>query len=345
MAHQKLSRRVFGGVCIALMASCGSGAQPPSRVPYVSTSATNVRGAEGSPCIKQADGPATASDTIPKTLLYVSLSTRVCAYAYPVGRLHEPLTIGGFELANGLCSDSAGNLFVVDKEASDVVEFTHGSTTPLQTLTQPHGEELYECSSDPRTGDLAVTSVGTESDSHGYVVVFPHASGMGKVYSSSQFTSVLYCAYDDQGDLLVAGVYNGGSSNVPEFAELTFGSRALKPVQMNQHFDQYPGDVQWDGKYWAVGNGNPTDEVIYRFVISKGIGTKVGSTHLRNISGTQAFTIYGRNVLMPSYGGSFNYGVDFFKYPAGGQPFKQITKGIFEPTSLAVSSIEGTRRR
>src|SRR5580704_9380706 len=132
----------FGGYALsicaaALLAGCG-GSQPPI-------------GALGA----MPSRPATISGGSSSALLYISSPSNGNVYflTYPKGKLVGTLT--GFQEPFGLCSDTAGNVFIPDSEAGDVVEYAHGGTSPIVTLNDV-GYLPADCSVDPLTGNLAV---------------------------------------------------------------------------------------------------------------------------------------------------------------------------------------------
>jgi hypothetical protein len=291
-------------------------------------------------CAKQTSVPLIASRSMSQALLYVSNRSGLCVYSYPLGRLMPALTLSGFTSTRGLCSDAAGNVFVVDQGASDVIEYTHGGTTPILTLSL-NGDAPLACSVDAKTGNLAVTANGS---SRSYVAIYKKAFGIPKEYSSSQFTFMFFCAYDSKGDLLVDGQY-WLHQPTAEFAELSFGSGTLKPITMSQDFSSSPGDLQWDGKYWAIGNALPPTYAIYQVTIMDKSGIVVGSTALDQVVKDASFYIDKSNVLVPNDNAS-NSNIQFYKYPAGGLPFKTITKGsLYDPIAAVVSRSPATLRR
>lgn len=88
-------------------------------------------------------------------LLYISSVAPTGGYyvrvfSYPGGRRVGTLSVSA---ANGLCSDKAGNVYVV--EDPDVVEYAHGGTNPIATFD----DLLFPtngCAVDLTTGDPAV---------------------------------------------------------------------------------------------------------------------------------------------------------------------------------------------
>ena len=169
-------------------------------------------------------------------------------YSYPRGKVEGTLT--GFDVPAGECSDRAGNVFITSFLASEIVEYAHGGTSPIATLSDP-GEYPVGCSVDPTTGNLAVTNQLTTSYFAGDLAIYPNASGTPTTYTAPNFYYYFFCTYDNKGNLYVDGLSNGTNSSTGQYAELPAGSSNLESITIDQ--DIYPLGIQWDGKYVAIG--------------------------------------------------------------------------------------------
>ncbi len=277
-----------------------------------------------------------------KDLLYVSNidSNTVNVYSYPKAKQVGTLT-ADLSSPDGICVDNKNDIWVVNNGPVgsipySVVEYKHGGKTPIATLS---GIVLaIGCSVDPTTGDLAVTNYGTGSSGGGSVSIFAHAKGTPKVYTDSEIAHFNFCGYDPKGNLYADGTDAG--QNVFHFAELPKGKKTFKNITLTGGSIYYPGMVQWDGTYVAVGDqhagGASYASAIYQ---TTGAGGKIvhetplDSGGLEDIIGfwIQGSTVIGPNVL-PRPGD-----VGFYKYPAGGKPTKILTKGFSAPQGSAVS--------
>jgi hypothetical protein len=315
------------GVCaaIAMLPGCsGSQMQIPSgATPSVAPSAQR-NGAMG---VHPDHGRSwMAPEAKRDVLLYISdIDTfDVYVYAYPKGQLLGTLT--GFNGPEGECVDKTGNVFVANYAASNILEFAHGGTSPIATLSDP-GYFPGGCSIDPMTGNLAVINYTTTGGGQGNVAIYKHAKD-GPVYDADPSISEVYFGgYDNAGNLFVDGLTPG---NAFAFAELPSGGRSFKKIKLNRYIG-FPGGIQWDGTHVAV--GDPIRNVIHQFAISGTKGTQAGSTPLVDASEVNQFWIEGAKVT----------GVDprsanamFWSYPAGGSPTKTIT-GLTEPVGVTVS--------
>ena len=262
------------------------------------------------------------------SLLYISdLGTNaVYVYSYPKSALLGTLT--GFAAPFGECVDNKGDVFIANFEASNILEYAHGGTSPIATLSDP-GYLPGGCAVDPTTGNLAVTNFKTAAGSGpGNVAIYKDAKGNPKAYYSAPFMSEMaFCSYDKSGNLFVDGSTSGSAF---AFGELPKGSPSFKKISLNQHIGAANG-VQWDGTHIAVEDG--TIGVIYRFAISGTKGTEVGTTPLVGSANVIEFWIDGAKVIGPNDSGA---SVTLWNYPAGGSGTKTIG-GFVAPIGATVS--------
>ncbi len=263
-------------------------------------------------------GPSTTA------LLYVSdqPNREVAVYSYPQGNPAGTLAIAQ---PAGECVSKSGNVFIANSNKSTILVYAHGGTKPVRTITDP-GYDPLGCAVDPATGNLAVTSY-TGSNGHGALAIYAHAAGKPKVFYDASIPHMSYCGYDGAGNLFFDG-YTGKHAVV--FGELPKGGSKIQSITLNQAIAT-AGGVQWDGTNLAVGDVNAA--VIYRFKMSGGKGTKVGSTPLKGSLYVDQFWIQGSLVIAPDYIGGK---VRFYKYPGGGSSVKTIS-GLTAPIAAAVS--------
>jgi hypothetical protein len=353
------------GLCasFAMLAGCGGGSQSqlaPSG-PLQQSSAQSRLGqlSEGVVDTRMSGGAQTgvvalhpdlgrswmSPGATSKDLLYISnyASNSVVVYSYPQDKLVGTLT--GFHEPDGLCTDKKGGVWIVNNQESqsseDVVEYKHGGTKPIATVYDP-GEIPVACSIDPTTGNLAVTNIETYASGPGSVALYGHAKGSATLFAVPQMVEVYFCGYDDKGNLFVDGVGSHGFL----FAELPKGKKTFKNITLKGGTILYPGEVQWDGKYVAVGDqeyqlvGSPPeyDSAIYQ---TTGAGGKiVGTTVFGGSHDVVGFRIEGKTVIggdRSPYGYKTPDDVAFYKYPAGGKPTKTLKKGFDQPYGVAIS--------
>jgi hypothetical protein len=271
-------------------------------------------------------------------LLYVSDAgtNDVDVYTYPKGKLVGILT--GFNIPEGACADAQGNVWITSQDQYEILEYAHGGTTPIATLTQTN--ELFDgCSVDTTTGTLAVDSLCEINDSlacvePGSVFVYTNTKTPPTQYSDSNIAYVFFCGYDSNGDLFVDG--NQTPTGPFELAELPNGSSTFKGISIDRII-YYPGGVQWDGKYLAVGDqeaGNKFASSVHQIKVAGAVGKVVSTTKLEGANDVVQFWIQGSTIVAPDINEPSD--VRLFKYSAGGAPTRVIT-GLSSPLGATVS--------
>lgn len=261
-----------------------------------------------------------------QNLLYVGNSKNgsaaVTVFTYPQGAWIG--TLRGFGYPLGLCVDAAQEVFVSDEQKGEIVEFPHGGSKPIRTLSDNQGPN--GCSVDPVTGNLAV------ANSLGSVWVYPKAQGKPKVHNDPQFISAYYCSYDNSGTLFVDGA---GYSNFNYYAAfaLLFRNGRFENISLDMDLPS-PGQVRWDGGYFAV--ANQSNATVYHVWIIHGYGVVRRITQLSNV-GVGGFWIQDKTLIDPR--GNLYY----VRYPGGGPPIKTIHHGVTNAVSAAVSLVPTVR--
>ena len=152
-----------------------------------------------------------------QNLLYVSDegANDVDVYAYPAGTRAGKLT--NLAQPAGLCTDTLGDVWVVQSSSAKITEFGHGGAKPIATLTISGARRLLGCAVDPTTGNLAVTDLGN-SKGGGSLWVFAHAQGTPKNYRDPKISFAYFDGYDLGGNLFVDGLgAQLPTSNSPSF--------------------------------------------------------------------------------------------------------------------------------
>jgi hypothetical protein len=268
-------------------------------------------------------------------LLYVSdEGGRVYVFSYPGGELAGVLK--GFQGPQGLCSDKAGNVFIVDSPREAVLEYKHGGSKLIRVFGgfgYPEG-----CAVDPATGDLAVTTYqSVNPPGPGSVSVYANTKKRGVTrYTDPSFNAFLFCGFDDKGDLYVDGVTSGTTQ--AQFAELRHGGTSLHDFKLDTGI-VYPGGIQWDGSDVAV--EDLATDVLYQVKVAGSSGKVVGSTHFKDDHTTllTQFWIQESTIVLP-------YGkltrsvrrIGLWHYPSGGSPEKALQpRGDVELVGATVS--------
>ena len=262
-------------------------------------------------------------------LLYVSNVYTITVYSYPKGKLVG--TLSNFYKPYGACVDATGNVYVTDSTFGKIYEYAHGGTKVLKTLKDP-GYVPYGCAVNPTNGDLAVANYADSSYREGNLAIYHKAKGYPKSYTGYDFYYYYYCGYDPKGNLFIDGSADSGLNF--EFGELAKGGDTIKGIILPNSV-VFPGGVEWDGTYLAVGDS--ASAAIYQYSISNGQATLQGTTPLTGAGlSVGQFGISNSTVVTPNqfFSGS---GVLVCPYPAGGASTQSITDGVYYPFSAVIS--------
>ncbi|HEY1883820.1 MAG TPA: hypothetical protein VGG51_12355 [Candidatus Cybelea sp.] len=205
------------------------------------------------------------------------------------------------DLPWGLCSGGSGHVFVAHFRLravpGTITEFGHGNPDPISSRTLPAGES-GACSVDARSGDIAVTSGGAP---RGGNTVSIFAAPLQKktlprvVDAPGTLAAVLYCAYDNRGNLFFTPVaYSTG----PMLDVLEPGSKSL--ITINFNGDQFAGGpLQWQEAYLATSSLPAIQQV----TVSEGNGEITGTAQLRRVNnkdfGANQFWIQDGEIVAP----------------------------------------------
>lgn len=330
MNVRKASRFVLSCVAPAMLAACGGSQAPMSWPgPMLRAVASAVYADTGMSWM------AVDSKRI-KRLLYVSAQEgNVYVYNFDTGTEVGNLTdIPGNP--KGQCVDKRGNIWITAAYGynGSVTEYPHGATHALQSLST-QGSPIG-CAIDPTTGNLAVVTSTTE-DYSGSILIFDTKSGNHATYSNGDCLDMGTPGYDDEGNLYV----EGRSSSWRGICELPERAHKLVTRSTNVNGVAQQG-VMWDGKYLTLTVVPPYRAhltAIYR-VMSKGASGKlvaVGETFLHDracggISIAQPFIVGKKNTPANEEQGTVVVGgngacksrFDFWRYPAGGKPLREL---------------------
>jgi hypothetical protein len=270
--------------------------------------------------------------TRPGALLYISSQAdeKVYVVTYPGAQLVGTLT--GFTEPAGLCSDRQGNVFITDDGAQGIVEYAHGGSSPIATLSDP-GYDPVDCSFDPTTGNLAVVNFQAAGGGAGNVAIYAKEQGKPTLYSNPEMYDYLAGGFDNGGNLFV-----DATSGQSSFAELPRGSTNFENFSLP--FTAV-GGIQWDAKYIAIGSSpGGVTSTVYRVTVSGSKVVVVRSVPLKRHDrhvGLRYFWIGGGRLVGP-----FANFVGFWPYPKGGEVVKLLhqydsVRGVtvsFPPPSL-----------
>ena len=298
-------------VAVAMLAGCG-GSQPPIGVPGAMPQSRAIA------THAERGGSWMLPTTATGDLVYVTGGcSGTCVVSYPDGEIVGSLNVG-YGLNSGVCSDSHGNVYVADNDATDsasVVEYAHGSTTPIAAFDLP-GNSAAGCSVDPTTANVAVMFQGSASN----VAVFTTPSREPQVYSAP--VDGFSCAYDPSGNLFVGGLDSRAQAAL---AELPKGASGFSQLTISDTIAG-AGQVQWYGKYLSYSSTFGGEPFIYRLNISGTSAELVKTTHLTSERWLFYPWIYQGKILAP-YAPHRPYAraLGVWDYPKGGKVVNKFT--------------------
>jgi hypothetical protein len=308
------------------LAACG-GSQPPIGAPGAmpQTSALATRAERGTSWM--------LPEAKKQPLIYITAtgSPLVSVFTF-AGRLVGQLDVGS---PQGECADNAGDVWIANTGASEMVEYAHGGKEPISTLEDP-GQQPAGCSVNTTTGDLAVANIcNAQSCGNGNLVIYPHASGSAKSYFDERIDHYYSCAYDGNGDLLVAGRSNKEKLTDHKFlfAVLYKNGETLENVVMPPGFKAYQ-NVQGTKNYYAVEGFSNHETFIYHIAFADRHGKLAGRTQFSRRTSVESFFISGPQIVTLFVEGF----VSFWHYPSGEflDSFR-ITPRVQLPQFLVVS--------
>jgi hypothetical protein len=199
--------------------------------------------------------------------------------------------------------------------------------TPIKTLSVDY---IFpsSCAMDT-SGDLAVGILyASSTGGGGQIVIFKNASGSGTVYTTP-LDEEFFDGYDSQGNLFADG-FTGDRSGFA-LVELPKGSNKAVTIKTS-NAPEFPGSVQWDGKYLTVFDQDRSET--YRYSIS-GTTATLKSTVTYTGSSDCAQTWIVKGLVYCADAG--NDGGEVFKYPKGGSPVATLTGDFDVPLGVTAA--------
>jgi hypothetical protein len=239
---------------------------------------------------------------------YFSTSDKaILEFDYPKGE--SPIGSISFS-GGGECTKGARTFWTAASD--EIAEFRVGGTTPIRVLKA----SASQCAIDPATGDLAAPISGG-------VIIFHKARGKGKVITA--LSEAYFDGYDNKSNLFVDGF---SASDVFGLVELKKGSSTFETITTSNPVE-FPGSVQWDGKYLTV--LDQLTDAIYQYTVSGTKATLKGTVLLSGSSDCAQTWIARPYVYCADAG---NNGGEVFKYPAGGSRIAMLTGPFNAPLGV-----------
>jgi hypothetical protein len=282
--------------------------------------------------VPRTSGTEVSQGAATQALLYVSNpgTDAVRIYSFPaavrvgaLANLNEP---------EGLCTDNAQDIWVVESGAGTVVKYPHGGTSPILSRTVYGAFNLLGCAVDKGTGNLAVTAIGNSSGGAGVWVFSPGRKSPRK-HGNPGLRAAYFCAYDSSGNLFVDGL---NASYAFVFFELPKGEQSLRRITVNRKVG-FPGGVGWDGHHVALGDSayqNRHEGIVYRMTVSGSSGKVEGTTILGRSCDVLQFGLSSGTLIAPD---DCENDARLYAFPGGGDPKKTLT-GLAYPVAAVVST-------
>lgn len=189
---------------------------------------------------------------------------------------------------------------------------------PLKTLSISDQSMPSSCAMN-KAGDLAVGIL--DGPSTGDMVIFKNATGSG-TFIKTPLAREYFNGYDAKGNLFFDGFTNASEFQLDE---IPVGGGPVKTITTSNTIE-FPGSVQWDGKYLTVFDQLANN--LYQYHIN---GTHAILKGTVSFSGSSdcAQTWIAKGVVYCGDAGNDNGEV--FSYPAGGSPIAVFTGNFDEP--------------
>lgn len=308
------SFRVCAGLVSALgmLSGCAGTAQQP---PLALQSVSSVAFKRNAATVRMAPAKSWMLPGSQKTpLLYVSNwgNGNVTVYTYlNGGGLLLVGTLTGFSFPAGLCTDTAGNVWIPDYNTGTIYEYQHGGTKPIEVISHQSGFP-YACAVDPATGNLAVAKQHPYGHYRSYSVVdiYPKASKKGQPYDPyGGFREVYFVAYDNASNLYADGTpcisdcYYGGGGR-PGLYELPKGGSEFTQLTLSGATLYKPTAINWVKPTLLLGDQNFQNQGTngaYKLFVSGSTATVVGTLPFKGTQETYGFWRRAGNVIVPDY--------------------------------------------
>jgi hypothetical protein len=207
-----------------------------------------------------------------------------------------------------------------------IIEYSVPSNKVLKSLSLPY-DFTSSCAMNTN-GDLAVGILLSNSyGAAGQQVIFKKATGKGKVYNTP-LARAYFAGYDPQGNLFADGF---DQSYVDTLVELPKGAKTAVKLTLSNS-PQFPGSVQWDGKYISV--FDQITNQAYQYTISGTNATLVNTVQLTGSSDC-AQTWIVKGLIYCGDAGNNNGAV--YKYPAGGSAVATFSGSFVEPLGVVAA--------
>jgi hypothetical protein len=280
---------------------------------------------------------------LPRLLFAADAGTGdVCVMRLPQMILKGCIT--GFELPQGMCSDTKGNIYVADTQAQEIYVYSR-AMKPVTTIQDTYGFPA-SCAINPTNNAIAVTNYeDVGSGGVGSVLLYSSPSSSPTQIRNPDGETYAFAGYDTSGDLWVDGTDTSGN-----FLLSFCGASSCSTITLSGGAIYQAGAVQWDNvrNTWVVFDqycNNTQSSCSYPVSSS---GTLGSPTTYLNFRGTLACDIVqgliaanGKKYVAGGDNEYCGYADSTFSrwaYTGGGKPTDYETVGVDDPAGVAIST-------
>ena len=251
-------------------------------------------------------------------------------------------TLRGFKQPAGECVDGAGNVYVTNTMAKNVIEYAHGGMTPIATLDDS-GQLPVACA--VRGATVAVANFMPAGNGYGSISIYVG----GATTPTATYSNPLAFGRIDYIGYMGTTLYIAGSLGVLGIPGFQFGkmlpSGAISAIPINPAafgMPSLPGGVQHPPGTNYVALGSTASPYIYHVSIGVMNATTIGKTTLTGTCGVSpGFYIdqptAGQQLLYEPNPCNAQHRVTVHKYPAGGPAGTSYTTNLVHPISAVIS--------
>ncbi|HEV3091748.1 MAG TPA: hypothetical protein VGX91_09975 [Candidatus Cybelea sp.] len=276
------------------------------------------------------DPAATASGP----LLFISDLGDYSVDVYSIPNLKLVEKIRGFNEPEGECSDAHGNVWIVNEDPQEILEFKPGSKSPIATLDDPTGSPVA-CAVNLHDGDLAVTNVFNGSGPGG-VLVYKGARGTPRAYLNPNQFYYYFAGYDAHGNLYASGLT---SKNTYSLSLLRAGAQSMSSISISGGTLYFPGAVFFSGPTIVLGDqqcGNKKTSCLYEATVTGKTATIARTIPLTGSCDVAQVALSGSQIFAGDACPHHDSRSQGWSFPGGGKPFASST-GVTNPIGAAVS--------
>jgi hypothetical protein len=243
------------------------------------------------------------------SLLYVSSATSyyVPMYNFKNGVVGSVYGVIPIAAAGGMCTNKAGNVWITSLNGT-VVEFAHGSTTPIRVIESDPGVP-YACAVDPSSGNVAVSydRPNTTGGTLGSVQIFGKGN-RNKTFGG--FAHAWFLAYDNKGNLFMDGspCGSGGCSSggPPAIFELAKRGQSFQQLSLQGATLSQPTGIVWVNPtlLLADSENGSQEPVAYKVLVRASNATVVGTLPFSSAVAVGGLTVRAGSIVVPDTQGN-----------------------------------------